>query len=768
MFAVAGKSDRFSLRFFGYFSPRLKIAIWNFMTTPNYSSPWHKTVASKFQFAWDAALPATRNNPYLSRKKIKPYGIKAQGENLLIPIYNKDRVICGLQTITPDGTKKFEYESKVDGCYFVLNEESENSVIYITESYGNAASIAEATDATVVCAFNAGNLPTVAVNIRAKCKNVLVIAGDNDAAGIKFAEKAALGCDGFVSLPPESMDFNDAFMAEMDINKLLSVIYKPELIVEVVREYKDYSSYDETFDKATIEDMLSTIDPNLSYHEWIEIGMALKAGGAGLGVWDGWSKGSAKYKKNDCHAHWNSFKGGAITIGTLVHHAQMNGWTKKYEVVPHKKMSFVDIGAIVENKRKIKTAITSSIKIEVMEFDGLIGDTVKWITDSATFKQPMLATLNVLATLGAVFGRKYRTSKLNTRTNIYTVGVAGTSAGKDHSRKLIANLANEAGLKNILGDNGVRSDSGIVKSLTVQASQVMMIDEFGDFLKGLKDQKAAAHIKAVGRLLLQLYSTSSSLYKHGTYATEKMDSLILHCPNLCIYGTTTEDIYAAAISKEGIKSGELNRFIVLPGDDGAMPCHDIEDTTRIPQHLVDGWKSLNAAQDGNSLAVSTSATFEPEPENIEWGDCWKDACDLLDLQCKKRDEPNGALWGRYRENIIKIALIYCLSEGKRTIEKKHIDTARHYVDLSVQYMNKLANSHMADNQWEELHNEFVRLLEKNNGEMKKFELARAMKKIKRRDFEEMLGGMKEAEIISIESRNNNGNVGRPTVYVRLL
>ncbi len=731
-----------------------------------YHTPWNnKGTINKFQFSWDAGLPASRNNAYLACKKVKPYGAKAQGENLLIPIFDQNRIICGLQTITPDGKKKFEYESKVDGNYFVLNEESNNSIIYIAEGFGTSASIAEALDATVVCAFSAGNLAAVAKNIRAQCQNPIVIAGDNKSASeIAFAEKAALACDGLVSLPPEGEDFNDAFVRGDDLDALLAKTYKPEPKAEIVREYKDYSSYDEKFDKETIEDMLNCISPDISYHEWIEIGMALKAGGASLGVWDGWSKGSAKYKKNDCYTHWKSFKGGGITIGTLVHHAQLNGWTRKYDVVSPKKMASIDIASILENKKKIK----QSIKIEVMPFDGIIGETVKWITDSATFKQPMLATLNVLATLGAVFGRKYRTSKLNTRTNIYTVGVAGTSAGKDHSRKLIANLANEAGLKNILGDNGVRSDSGIVKSLTAQASQVMMIDEFGDFLKGLKDQKAPAHIRAVGRLLLQLYSTSSSLYKHGTYATEKMDSMILHCPNLCIYGTTTEDIYAAAISKEGIKSGELNRFIVLPGDDGAMPCHDIDDTTRIPQHLVDKWKALGAVDAGNSLATSTSANFEPDPKNIEWGDCWKDACDLLDFQCKKRDEPNGALWGRYRENIIKIALIYCLSEGKNTIEKKHIETARHYVDLSLQYMNKLANSHMAENQWEELHNEFVRLLEKNKGEMRKTDLARAMKKVKRRDFGEMLDGMRESEIIAIESRNNNGNVGRPTVYVRLL
>ena len=297
-----------------------------------YQTPWsNKSTQNKFQFAWDTALPATRNNSYLNRKKIKPYGTRAQGNNLIIPILDKDRNIRGLQTITPEGSKKFEYESKVDGHYFVLNEESDNSIIYIAEGFGTSASIAEALNATVVCAFSAGNLPAVAKNIRSQCKNPIVIAADNKSASeIAFAEKAALACDGLVSLPPEGDDFNDAFVRGDDLDALLAKTYKPEPKIEIVREYKDYSSYDETFDKETIEDMLSCISPDISYHEWIEIGMALKAGGAGLGVWDGWSKGSTKYKKNDCYTHWQSFKGGAITIGTLVHHAQLNGVHRHY------------------------------------------------------------------------------------------------------------------------------------------------------------------------------------------------------------------------------------------------------------------------------------------------------------------------------------------------------------------------------------------------------------------------------------------------------
>ena len=733
--------------------------------TLNYQSPWKKSSTNKYQFLWDSALPTTRNHPYLSRKKIKPHGIKVSGDNLVIPIYNTKKDVCGIQTITPDGIKKFEYESKIEGNFYPLNENSDDTVFYITEGFATAASIAEATGSTVICSFSAGNLEKVAKVIREKTENVIVIAADNKSKKeVEQAEKAALACDGFVALSSEGLDFNDMACEGIDINDALAKIYKPEIKIEPVKEYKDYSAYDENFDKETIEDMLNSISPDVCYQDWIEIGMALKSAGASLAVWDNWSKGSAKYKKNDCRTHWQSFRNSGITIGTLVHHAQLNGWEKKYPIVETKKQSNIDINAIVENsnKRKIK-----ALKIDVMEFDGLIGETVNWIVNNSTFKQPMLATLNVLAVLGAVFGRKYA-SKINTRTNIYTVGVAATGLGKETSRRMLANLCNEAGFSNILGDNGVRSDSGMVKSLSIQASQVMMIDEFGDFLKGLKDTKAAGHIKAVSRLLLQLYSTSSGIYKHGTYATEKMESMILHCPNLCIYGTTTEEIYASSISKEGIKSGELNRFIVLPGDDNAAPCHDAENTHDVPQNLLDAWKALDVNPTNNNLAETGSGKFAPKPSIIGWGVCWQTMCQLLDYQHSKRNEPNGALWVRYRENIIKIAMIYCLSEGKAELEEKHVNTARHYVDLSIKYMDKLARSHMADNQWEELHNEFVAVLEKNKGEMQKSKLAKAMKKVRRRDFNEMLESMKEAETIVIEGRTNEGTVGRPTVYVRLL
>lgn len=81
------------------------------------------------------------------------------------------------------------------------------------------------------------------------------------------------------------------------------------------------------FISMNLPDMLAVIHSN-DYGDWIRVGMALKAAGVDVSVWDEWSKTSAKYKGyNDIVKKWNSFKGGKISAGTLVHMAQDNGWT---------------------------------------------------------------------------------------------------------------------------------------------------------------------------------------------------------------------------------------------------------------------------------------------------------------------------------------------------------------------------------------------------------------------------------------------------------
>lgn len=77
----------------------------------------------------------------------------------------------------------------------------------------------------------------------------------------------------------------------------------------------------------TIRRALSFV-PSEDRDLWVRMGMAVKSelGDAGFAVWDEWSQGAENYKSSDAAAVWRSFKGGPVTIGTLLHEAKQRGY----------------------------------------------------------------------------------------------------------------------------------------------------------------------------------------------------------------------------------------------------------------------------------------------------------------------------------------------------------------------------------------------------------------------------------------------------------
>ena len=68
----------------------------------------------------------------------------------------------------------------------------------------------------------------------------------------------------------------------------------------------------------------------LDYMTWIQVGMALKAEGMDVSVWDEWSRTDPKrYHPGECHRRWDSFNGSAspVTGATIYKLARDNGWS---------------------------------------------------------------------------------------------------------------------------------------------------------------------------------------------------------------------------------------------------------------------------------------------------------------------------------------------------------------------------------------------------------------------------------------------------------
>jgi RecA-family ATPase len=72
----------------------------------------------------------------------------------------------------------------------------------------------------------------------------------------------------------------------------------------------------------------------LTYQEWINIGMGLKAEGFDFNVWDEWSKNDTRYKEGECEKKWRTFAGSSTPIsgGTIIKMAKENGWVSPINV----------------------------------------------------------------------------------------------------------------------------------------------------------------------------------------------------------------------------------------------------------------------------------------------------------------------------------------------------------------------------------------------------------------------------------------------------
>jgi putative DNA primase/helicase len=160
---------------------------------------------------WSAAKHCS-SHPYLTGKNVPSHGLRVSGGTLLIPMQSLSGKTFSLQRIDRDGNKRFMSGGKAKGMVFVIGDLIDGKPICIAEGYATAASIHRATGWSVVTAFSANNMVTVAPDVKEKFQNSQVLlCGDNDKSGTgqKVAKKAATLISGVAAVPPALGDWND-------------------------------------------------------------------------------------------------------------------------------------------------------------------------------------------------------------------------------------------------------------------------------------------------------------------------------------------------------------------------------------------------------------------------------------------------------------------------------------------------------------------------------------------------------------------------------
>lgn len=196
--------------------------------------------AERAQSMWSLAADVEDDeHPYLKRKGVMAFGLRigkwTKGqEALLVPMHNIDGHLVSLQAIFANDSpalgrdKDYLPGGARRGSFHLVGGKpvGAQAVIVVCEGYSTGASIHQATGYPVAVAFDAGNLVTVARDMRQLFGSVtIVIAADDDQwnkdnTGIHHARQAASAASAIIAVPKfqslatKPTDFNDLHALE--------------------------------------------------------------------------------------------------------------------------------------------------------------------------------------------------------------------------------------------------------------------------------------------------------------------------------------------------------------------------------------------------------------------------------------------------------------------------------------------------------------------------------------------------------------------------
>ena len=136
-----------------------------------------------------------------------------------------------------------------------------------------------------------------------------------------------------------------------------------------------YFADDRDFNTFRVHRMLDFINPaNLTYDDWLAVGMALKNIGMDCSDWENWSRADERFKDGECQYKWNGFNRDGYEVGTLFHFAQLGGYEAQeiyrewYELHSNSRLSGK------KNNDTVPNAQIDSLKIELRSVKKTLAD----------------------------------------------------------------------------------------------------------------------------------------------------------------------------------------------------------------------------------------------------------------------------------------------------------------------------------------------------------------------------------------------------------
>jgi hypothetical protein len=420
----------------------------------------------------------------------------------------------------------------------------------------------------------------------------------------------------------------------------------------------------------------------------------------------------------------------------------------------------------VQEKARVASA-SPEFPEDLLSPPGILGDICNWMVSTSLKPQPVLALANTLSFLGAIFGRKIRMSD-DTRTNLYTVGLAPSGSGKEHSRKCCYRITEACGLtEQVIGPEEISSATALVRILQNHPSTLLLFDEVGHLLGISGHWNAQSHLKEIPVTLTKLFSRANGTYGGKQYATA--DAVPLFEPNLCLYGTTVASRLYEGLTKGQIEDGFAARVLFFSVPEAQWDVAERKnDPTDVPQSIVDTisqWWFRNDLErtsvlNGKLRPHVVPCSPDAEAARLDWRAKWR----------PKKQEARltgfDALWARAEEHACKCALICAAGTNFEApiITDQIMDWACRLSDHCLKSFEINAQENIVDSEYGRCKKRIYHQIKRCPDGISRHNLTRATQGIPSRLRKEILDDLTESEVISVAQIATDG---RPNQQFRV-
>jgi hypothetical protein len=569
--------------------------------------------------------------------------------------------------------------------------------------------------------------------------------------------------------------------------ELIELLRKPE---RHRAEMSDGTTMDVSH--ADLAEMVAAIDPDSDHETWIRCGMALHnaSDGTAFDVWDAWSSKGSKYPGREALSkRWHSFgkASNPVTLGTLVHYAESNGW--KQSVTFETDETF-DLPA---------PALDTS-HVNLKRPPGFVGEVAQWIESQCRRPRETLAVAGALTAVGNVIGLRYTDDVDGVTGNLFTFCVAASGSGKEAVQQAVAEIHRSAGV-HPASHGSIKSEQEILRNLTRHQAAFYVIDEIGIFLKKIKNAQAkggAIYLDGVIGVLMSAYSKASGFMlltgdmkeeirkalkvelaqyeKQATPSASILDRIQtvrsqitnldngLEKPFLSLIGFTTPETFEETVDFYNATNGFIGRSLLFHERETAPRSKDGFRKSAMPDPMRN---ALSALYRGGTFDMTGPGRVESKEERTAIPTA-PEAAQLLDMVRRSFDDmaddhkaTSGleALPMRAYEHVAKVSLILAAPHGLRTAE--HVLWAYALVRRDIEEKARLvvANDRQKDAPGMALKAKLLNMISGEDGETLGVIMNRT-RKFKKADVEKALAELVKAGAATVDDAKNPTN-GRP-------